>query len=80
MAPASFADTHGRKPVIEIGIAIFLAGSVLAGFAGSMPSMILFRFLQGIGAAAVLPVALTIVGDLYPAHERGKVQGYIASV
>jgi EmrB/QacA subfamily drug resistance transporter len=74
------ADLFGRKPVVLAGIAIFLAGSVLAGFAWSMPSMILFRLIQGVGAGAIQPVTLTIVGDLYPAHERGKVQGYLASV
>lgn len=74
------ADLYGRKPVILTGIAIFLAGSVLAGCAWSMPAMIVFRLIQGIGAGAILPVTLTIVGDLYPAHERGKVQGYLASV
>jgi len=74
------ADLYGRKPVILAGIAVFLLGSVLAGFAWSMPAMIVFRLLQGAGAGAILPVTLTIVGDLYPAHERGKVQGYLASV
>lgn len=74
------ADVKGRKPIMLLGIAIFLLGSVLAGFAWSMPSMIVFRLIQGAGAAAVQPVALTIVADLYPARERGKVQGYLASV
>ena len=74
------ADIYGRKPVILFGIAVFLLGSVLAGLAWSMPSMIAFRLLQGIGAGSVQPVSLTIVGDLYPGHERGKVQGYLASV
>jgi EmrB/QacA subfamily drug resistance transporter len=74
------ADLFGRKPVMLVGIAIFLAGSLLAGFAWSMPSMIVFRLVQGIGAGAIQPVSMTIVGDLYPAHERGKVQGYLASV
>jgi EmrB/QacA subfamily drug resistance transporter len=74
------ADLYGRKPIILIGIAIFLAGSVLAGFAWSMPSMIVFRLIQGVGAGAIQPVTLTIVGDLYPARERGKIQGYLASV
>ncbi len=63
-----------------VGIAIFLAGSVLAGFAWSMPAMIVFRLIQGIGAGAIQPVTMTIVADLYPAHERGKIQGYLASV
>ncbi|SMG56212.1 drug resistance transporter, EmrB/QacA subfamily [Paraburkholderia susongensis] len=74
------ADLYGRKPVILVGIAIFLAGSVLAGFAWSMPAMIVFRLIQGVGAGAIQPVTLTIVADLYPARERGKVQGYLASV
>ncbi|ASL48172.1 Multidrug resistance protein 3 [Burkholderia sp. AD24] len=74
------ADLYGRKPIMLIGIAIFLLGSVLAGFAWSMPAMIVFRLIQGVGAGAIQPVTLTIVADLYPAHERGKVQGYLASV
>ena len=74
------ADLYGRKPALLAGIAIFLVGSVLAGFAWSMPAMIVFRLVQGVGAGAILPVALTVVGDLYPARERGKVQGYLASV
>src|SRR5215470_19228785 len=74
------SDTYGRKPVMLVGIAIFLVGSVLAGFAWSMPALIAFRLIQGAGAGAVQPVALTIVADLYPARERGKVQGYLASV
>ncbi len=74
------SDVYGRKPVMLTGIAIFLLGSVVAGFAWSMPAMICFRLIQGIGAGAVQPVALTIVGDLYPVRERGKVQGYLASV
>jgi EmrB/QacA subfamily drug resistance transporter len=74
------ADLYGRKPVVLAGIAIFLAGSLLAGFAWSMPAMIVFRLIQGVGAGAIQPVTLTVVADLYPAHERGKIQGYLASV
>jgi len=74
------ADLYGRKPVMLAGIAIFLVGSLLAGFAWSMPAMIVFRLIQGVGAGAIQPVTLTVVADLYPAHERGKIQGYLASV
>ncbi|HEV2677087.1 MAG TPA: MDR family MFS transporter [Aliidongia sp.] len=74
------SDLYGRKPVMLIGIAIFVVGSIFAGFAWSMPSMIVFRLIQGVGAGAVQPMALTIVADLYPANERGKVQGWLASV
>lgn len=74
------SDIYGRKPMMLAGIAAFLLGSVLAGFAWSMPSMIVFRLIQGIGAGAIQPVGMTIVADLYPVRERGKVQGYLASV
>ncbi|HTN56010.1 MAG TPA: MFS transporter [Microbacterium sp.] len=75
-----FADTIGRKPIIMIGIALFLLGSVLCGLAGSMMWLILFRIVQGLGAGAVAPMSMTIVGDIYTVAERAKVQGYIASV
>jgi len=74
------ADVYGRKPMMLAGIAIFLGGSILAGFSGSMMTMVVFRLIQGVGAGAMQPVAMTIVADLYPARERGKIQGYLASV
>ncbi|MEA3197917.1 MAG: hypothetical protein QOF32_1969, partial [Gammaproteobacteria bacterium] len=76
----NLADIYGRKPVMLVGIGVFLVGSILAGLAWSMPAMILFRLIQGVGAGAMQPVAMTIVADLYPARERGKIQGYLASV
>ncbi|MCP3761842.1 MFS transporter [Domibacillus sp. A3M-37] len=74
------SDIFGRRPVLFTGIIVFLIGSVLCGLAGSMEQMIIFRFIQGIGAGAVMPVATTIVGDIYKKEERAKVQGYLASV
>ncbi len=74
------SDLRGRKVVMLSGIAIFLVGSILCGFAWSMPALIAFRLLQGVGAGAVQPTAMTIVGDLYSVHERGKIQGWLASV
>ena len=74
------ADPAGRKTVMLIGIAIFLLGSILCGFAWSMPSLIAFRLVQGVGAGAVQPTAMTIVGDLYSALARAKIQGWLASV
>lgn len=74
------ADQFGRKPMLLVGIVFFLVGSVLCGLAWSMPSMIVFRLLQGIGAGAIQPVGITVVGDLYSAQERGRIQGYLASV
>jgi EmrB/QacA subfamily drug resistance transporter len=77
---AKFSDVVGRKPVLLIGIGTFVLGSVLCGLAWSMPALIVFRGLQGLGAGAIQPTALTIVGDIYSVAERAKVQGYVASV
>ncbi|HEV7709919.1 MAG TPA: MFS transporter [Asanoa sp.] len=74
------ADLFGRKPVILWGIGVFLVGSVLCGFATSMAMLIVFRVVQGLGAGAIAPATVTIVGDLYTVEERAKVQGYVASV
>ncbi|MEO6886362.1 MAG: MDR family MFS transporter [Jatrophihabitantaceae bacterium] len=75
-----FADVLGRKPVMVFGIGLFLTGSVLCGFAWNMLSLIIFRAVQGLGAGAVLPISMTIIGDIYSVQERAKVQGYTASV
>lgn len=74
------ADVFGRKPVFVAGVLTFLVGSVLCGTASSMVGLIAFRFLQGTGAGAVLPISATLAGDLYSLEERGRVQGYLASV
>lgn len=74
------ADIFGRKPVMTFGILVFLLGSVLCGFAESMTFLIIARFIQGFGAGAVLPIATTIVGDIYTKEERAQIQGYLASV
>jgi EmrB/QacA subfamily drug resistance transporter len=74
------ADMVGRKPVMLVGIGLFVLGSLLCGLAWSMGSLIAFRALQGIGAGAVQPMSMTIVGDIYTLEERAKVQGYVASV
>ena len=74
------ADMFGRKPVMLFGIGLFLLGSILCGFAWSMPALIAFRAVQGLGAGAVQPMSVTIAGDIYTLAERAKAQGYLASV
>ena len=74
------SDLYGRRPVLLAGIAVFLVGSLLCGFARSMPSLIVFRLLQGIGAGAIQPIGITVVGDLYSVQERARIQGWLASV
>ena len=77
---AKLADVVGRKPIMLLGIGLFLVGSVLCGVAWSMPALIAFRAVQGLGAGAVQPMAITIAGDIYSVAERATAQGYIASV
>ncbi|MFC0270722.1 MDR family MFS transporter [Metabacillus herbersteinensis] len=74
------SDLFGRKPVLMVGIVIFLIGSLLCGLASSMEMLIAARFVQGFGAGAVMPIASTIVGDIYTKEERAKIQGYLSSV
>ncbi|HLR40338.1 MAG TPA: MDR family MFS transporter [Virgibacillus sp.] len=74
------SDIFGRKPIFVIGIFIFLAGSTLSGFSTSMVMLIIARCIQGFGAGAVMPIATTIVGDIYNKEERAKIQGYLSSV
>jgi EmrB/QacA subfamily drug resistance transporter len=77
---AKLSDMVGRKPIMLAGIALFLLGSVLCGLAWSMPALIAFRAIQGLGAGAVQPMSVTIAGDIYTVAERAKTQGYLASV
>ena len=77
---AKFSDLFGRKPVMLAGVGLFVLGSILCGIAWSMPALIAFRAVQGLGAGAVMPTSMTIIGDIYSIAERAKVQGYVASV
>ena len=74
------SDTYGRKPVYLAGIFLFLLGSVLAGTSQSMAALITFRTLQGLGAGAVQPVAITIVGDIFELDTRARIQGLFGAV
>ena len=74
------SDLYGRKPIYMIGIVIFLVGSALSGLSQNMGMLILFRGIQGIGAGALFPVALAIIGDLFTPQERGKYQGLFGAV
>ena len=69
------ADIYGRKPVLLAGIALFLLGSGLSGAATTMPALIAFRALQGLGAGSMQPIAMTVVGDIFDLQQRAKVQG-----
>lgn len=74
------SDLYGRKKIFMIGTGLFLIGSTLCGIAQSMEMMIFFRAVQGIGAGAILPVTMIIVGDIYSFEERAKIQGWISGI
>ncbi|MCM3625828.1 MFS transporter [Paenibacillus glycanilyticus] len=74
------SDLFGRKRMFIVGAGIFLAGSMLSGLAASMPQLIAFRAVQGLGAGALTTIPYTIIGDLYPFEQRAKVQGWMSSI
>jgi EmrB/QacA subfamily drug resistance transporter len=74
------SDLFGRKPLLIIGITLFLIGSALSGLSQTMWQLILFRGIQGIGAGSLFPIALAVIGDLFTPAERGKYQGLFGAV
>ena len=73
-------DLYGRRNTIFVSVALFLVGSVLCGVATSMTFLIVARAIQGLGGGGLFVLALSVVGDVVPARERGKVQGIFAAV
>jgi EmrB/QacA subfamily drug resistance transporter len=74
------SDLYGRKPTMIFGVTVFLIGSALSGLSQNMAMLILFRGIQGIGAGALFPIALAVIGDLYTPAERGRYQGLFGAV
>ncbi|MFN3336321.1 MAG: MDR family MFS transporter [Thermomicrobium sp.] len=74
------ADMYGRKRVLLAALVLFLLGSVLCGMAQSMPQLVFFRAIQGLGAGGIIPVTLTILGDLFPLEQRARLQGLTSAV
>lgn len=70
----TLADALGRRPVFIAGMALFLAGSAACGLAGSVSALVAFRAIQGLGAGAIQPIAMTIGADLYTLRERARIQ------
>jgi EmrB/QacA subfamily drug resistance transporter len=74
------SDIFGRKPLLLFGITTFLIGSALSGMSQTMEQLILFRGIQGVGAGALFPISLAVIGDLFTPAERGKYQGLFGAV
>ena len=74
------SDIYGRRNFYLAGIVIFLIGSMLSGLAHSMVSLIIYRTIQGLGAGALVPIGLTIIGDIYTLKERARMQGLFSGV
>lgn len=74
------SDLFGRRVIFMIGVSIFLIGSLLCATSGQMWQFILFRGIQGLGAGALFPVSLAIIGDIFAPSERGKYQGFFGAM
>lgn len=74
------SDLYGRRPLLLIGIGLFLVGSALSGLSQDIYQLILFRGIQGLGAGALFPIALAVVGDLFSPQERGRYQGIFGAI
>lgn len=74
------SDMYGRRRFFVAGLVIFMGGAVIAASAGSMMQLVLGRGVQGLGAGALVPMAMAVIGDLIPASERGRWQGLTGAV
>ncbi|HEV8266727.1 MAG TPA: MFS transporter [Thermoanaerobaculia bacterium] len=74
------ADIHGRRRILLLAIALFLAGAGACAASRSMVQLIVARGLQGLGAGGLLPVALVVSADLYSLEERARIQSVFSGV
>src|SRR4051812_12875196 len=74
------SDLYGRRIMYQIGIGVFLLGTLLSGLSATMNQLIIFRAIQGLGAGALVPLGMTIIGDTFTLQERAKMQAYFSGV
>ena len=73
-------DQYGRKIVLQVGLVVFLIGSILCGFAQNLPELIAFRAVQGLGGGGLMVSAQATIGDVVPPRDRGRYQGIFGAV
>ncbi len=76
---AYFSDSHGRRPVYLVSVALFAIGSLCIAAAPSFDLLLLSRAIQGIGAGGIAPVASAVIGDVFTAERRGRVLGLLGA-
>ncbi|MFL6375812.1 MAG: MDR family MFS transporter [Pyrinomonadaceae bacterium] len=74
------SDLYGRRLMYQLGIGVFLIGTALSGFSQTMTELIIFRAVQGLGAGALVPLGMTIIGDTFTLKERAKMQALFSGV
>lgn len=74
------SDMYGRKRFYVFGLIVFLLGSILCGTANSIVELSIYRAIQGIGGGALMPIAFTIIFDVFPPEKRGKMTGLFGAV
>ena len=73
-------DLYGRRPVLQVALVIFLAGSALCGLSHNFAELVAFRGLQGLGGGGLLVSAQAAIGDVVSPRERGRYQGLFGGV
>ena len=73
-------DLYGRKIVLQVGLVVFLIGSILCGIAQNLPELIAFRAVQGLGGGGLMVSAQATIGDVVPPRDRGRYQGIFGAV
>jgi EmrB/QacA subfamily drug resistance transporter len=72
-------DVYGKRPMLLTSVSLFLAGSMLCGTARSMPMLIAFRAVQGLGAGGLVPLSMATIGSMVPLRDRGRYQAFIVA-
>lgn len=74
------SDMYGRKYFYILGLSLFMIGSALCGTAQNIVQLSIYRAIQGLGGGSLMPIAFTIVFDIFPVEQRGKISGLFGAV